>query len=377
MSDKKGGLAGVTAGTTAICTVGKEGKGLHYRGYSIHDLCKNAQFEEVAYLLIEGELPTTSQLSQFMQLLYQNRNLPATLCAMLEILPPTAHPMDVLRTACSMLGSIEPESEYYHGKAIAIRLLASLPSALLYWHHYHHHGIRLNFETKAANMAEYFLTLLHGEKFMAENKFAKMMIDTMNTSLILYAEHEFNASTFAARVCTATRSDFYSAICAAIGTLRGPLHGGANEKAMFLIEQYRSKDDAIAGIQEKLTKKELIMGFGHRVYSESDPRSDIIKEKAKALSDALEDELLYPVSEAIEKVMWDEKHLFPNLDFYSASAYHFLGIPTEMFTPIFVFSRVAGWSAHILEQRANNKLIRPTADYIGPAPRSYISIKQR
>ena len=377
MGKQAGGLAGVSAGTTSICTVGHEGKGLHYRGYSIHELCEKAQFEEVAYCLIHGQLPNSAQLTRYKELLKTYRELPMGLRHTLELIPASANPMDVMRTTCSVLGHFEPESEHHHGASIANRMLSLFPSALLYWYHFQQHGRRIDFNIEADSMAEYFLALLHGPDFLKTNRYAQVMVETMNKSLILYAEHEFNASTFAARVCTATLSDFYSAVCAAIGTLRGPLHGGANEKAMFLIEQYNHPEQAIEGIKEKLANKSLIMGFGHRVYTESDPRSDIIKEQAKILSQHMGDSTIYPVSEAIERVMWDEKKLFPNLDFYSASAYHFMGIPVEMFTPIFVMSRITGWSAHILEQRQNNKLIRPTAEYIGPQPRKFPTLESR
>ncbi len=376
MSEKSGGLAGVSAGTTAICTVGQQGDGLHYRGFSIEDLCQKAQFEEVAYLLIHGELPNEAQLNQYKEKLAKARQLPASLKSVLEDIPSTAHPMDVLRTVTSFMGHLEPEAEFNKGQDIADRLLSVTTSALVYWHRYHHSGVRVDLTTPADSLAEYFLTLMHGPDF-SKSKHANLMIDAMNVSLILYAEHEFNASTFASRVCTATMSDFYSAICAAIGTLRGPLHGGANEKAMFLIEQYSSPDAAQEGLLEKLTKKELVMGFGHRVYKKRDPRSDVIKDKAKKLTDAMGDKVLFPVAQRIEEVMWDEKKLFPNLDFYSAIAYHMMGIPTLMFTPIFVISRLTGWSAHILEQRSNNRLIRPSAEYIGPQPRDYVNMAKR
>ncbi len=377
MVDKKGGLAGVTAGTTSVCTVGKEGKGLHYRGYSIFDLCDNASFEEVSFLLLKGHLPNREALSEFQAKLMKYRDIPQTLKSILKLIPKTAHPMDVLRTSCSFLGHLEPESNFDQRDDAAIRLLGILPSCLLFWHHFHEKGEEINLDREAPSTAEYFLNLLHGPDFREKFEHADFMIKTMNTSLILYAEHEFNASTFAARVCTATLSDIYSAICAAIGTLRGRLHGGANEMAMALIEKFKDAESAKVGLKQMLLDKELIMGFGHRVYSESDPRSDIIKKAAEQLSVLKEDRVLYPVSEAIERVMWDEKRLFPNLDFYSATAYHFMGIPTPMFTPIFVMSRVAGWSAHILEQRENNKLIRPSADYIGPEPRSFVNIEDR
>lgn len=377
MSNKSGGLAGISAGQTAVCTVGKEGKGLHYRGFSIDALCQKASFEEVAFLLIEGRLPNEAQLNSFIQKLKSYRQLPILMRDVLKLVPATAHPMDVLRTACSFLGHLEPEDENFHGRETAKRLLGIFPSCLMFWHHYHRHGIEIDLDRNVDYMSEYFLSLLHGPDFDLTSKVGKMMVDTMNCSLILYAEHEFNASTFAARVCTATMSDMYSAIAGAIGTLRGPLHGGANEKAMSLIEKFNDPMEASSGLKEMLANKELVMGFGHRVYSVSDPRSDIIKEKARILGKLTGDSVLYPVSEAIEKTMWEEKKLFPNLDFYSASAYHFMGIPTEMFTPIFVLSRVTGWCAHILEQRSNNKLIRPSADYTGPDPRKFINLKDR
>ncbi len=377
MATKEGGLAGVVAGQTAICTVGHTGSSLHYRGYSIVDLTKYATFEEVAYLLIYGSLPNLQQLNQYKQKLHNLKGLPKEISQSLEKIPASSHPMDVLRTACSLLGTVEPETNEHTAAEIADRLLVLFPAALLYWHHFHLSGKRINVLIESHSLAEYFLRLLHGEQFNPKNDLGQLMVKTMDISLILYAEHEFNASTFAARVCTATLSDIYSAITAAIGTLRGPLHGGANEAAMMLIQQYANPTLAEEGVLQKLTDKVLIMGFGHRVYTISDPRSDIIKAQAKALSEALGDKKIFAVSERIEKVMMEQKKLFPNLDFYSASAYHFCGIPTPLFTPIFVISRTTGWVAHCIEQRGNNKLIRPTAQYIGPEPLAFIKIEKR
>lgn len=372
MSDKKpGGLAGVVAGESAVCTVGQEGIGLNYRGYGIDELAEHACFEEVAYLLLYGELPNLAELRDFQLRLQNRRGLPKELKLVLEQIPANAHPMDVLRTGCSMLGTLEPESDERGAIAIAERLLASFPSMLMYWYHFQRDGRQIETKTDDDGIAAHFLHLLYGKP--AETIFN----DCMDASLILYAEHEFNASTFAARVTTATMSDFYSAITSAIGTLRGPLHGGANEFAMNLIERFQTPEAATVGVKQMLTDKELIMGFGHRVYKVSDPRSDIIKAWSEKLAAHTNDQVLYPVSEAIEKLMWEEKKLFPNLDFYSASAYHLCGIPTDMFTPVFVFARTAGWTAHIVEQRANNRLIRPTSEYIGPASREFVSIDRR
>ncbi len=368
---KTGGLAGVVAGETAIATVGKEGKGLNYRGYSIHDLAEHATFEEVAFLLIHGHLPQQKELDSFVARLRNNRDLPDALMATLRSIPQSAHPMDVLRTGCSMLGVLEPETDFGQQVDKAERLLASFPSMLVYWYRFSHQGDEINFDSNEDSIAGYFLEKLHGQTP------SEMHQRAMDVSLILYAEHEFNASTFTARVCAATLSDFHSAITGAIGTLRGPLHGGANEAAMELIERFSSADEAEHSILDMLQAKTKIMGFGHRVYTVSDPRNEIIKLWAEKLGESVDDKILYPVSERIEEVMWREKKLFPNLDFFSASAYHFMGIPTSLFTPIFVLSRVSGWAAHVIEQRANNRLIRPGAEYIGPDEQEWVAIGER
>ncbi len=371
MTKKQGGLAGVVAGRSGISTVGQAGKGLQYRGYEIHDLAKLASFEEIAYLLIYGVLPTAKQLSQYCEKLIRLRNIPDALKIVLEQIPQSAHPMDVLRSGCSVLGSLEPETNQQMQTDIADRLIALFPAILLYWYHFQNGGNRINTALDDPSTASYFLHLLHGKAP------EKSRVDILNVSLILYAEHEFNASTFAARVTTATGSDFYSAICTAIGTLRGPLHGGANEEALKLILKFKTPEEAKTGVEKMLRDKALIMGFGHRVYTDSDPRSDIIKACSKQLSEELEDGSIYSVSEQIEKIMRNEKKLFPNLDFYSASAYHFCDIPMEMFTPLFVISRTTGWAAHIIEQRGDNKLIRPLAEYTGPKLREYVQISDR
>jgi 2-methylcitrate synthase len=368
---KKIALSGVTAGETSICTVGKEGVGLTYRGYSIEDLAAHATYEEVAFLVLHGELPSRAELDEFEQKIAAMRTLPPALAQALELLPAATHPMDVLRTGCSFLGTLEPEGSERDGYAVALRLLATFPSMLLYWHHFHHGGQRIDTDTGEAGVAAHFLLLLHGKSP------EPLQARAMDVSLNLYTEHEFNASTFACRVVAGTGSDFYSAVCAGIGALRGPLHGGANEAAMELIEKFQTADEAEAGMLKMLAEKSVVMGFGHPVYRICDPRSDIVKSWSQKLSQGHAKQHLYPVSERIEAVMKREKNLFPNLDFFSASAFHFLGVPTAMFTPIFVFARIAGWSAHILEQRVNRKLIRPTAEYTGPAPRGFVPIQNR
>jgi len=369
---KTGGLAGVTAGETHLCTVGKEGAGLTYRGYDIYDLANNASFEEVAHLLLHGKLPTQSELDAYIDKIKANRGLPEPLKTVLEMIPGDAHPMDVLRTGVSFLGNIEPEGDFSNQLDTADRLLSCLPSMLLYWHRFHADGgIRIDTETDDDSISGHFLHMLHGEPPKELHR------KCLDTTLILYAEHEFNASTFAGRVITGTLSDMHSAVAGAIGALRGPLHGGANEAAMELISLYDTAEAAVVGIHEKLANKDLIMGFGHRVYTTTDPRNSVNKKMSKALADDVGNMALYPVSEAIEKVMWDEKKLFANADFFAASVYHFMGIPTYLFTPIFVCSRITGWAAHIMEQRADNKLIRPAADYIGPPLQEWVAIEDR
>jgi 2-methylcitrate synthase len=368
---KVGGLAGIVAGDSAICLCGVEEESLRYRGYSIEDLAQNASFEEVAWLLLRGKLPTQFDLASYKNSLQKLRNLPNELKIILEIIPAGTNKMDVLRTGCSTLGNLEPERPDLEHFAIADKLIASLGSMLFYWLQFHTKGEYINLNTPEESLAGHILFLLKGKSFTEEER------RCLDVSLILYAEHEFNASTFTVRTIASTLSDFYSCICGGIGALRGPLHGGANEAAMELIQKFKTPEEAESGIKEMLVQKQLIMGFGHRVYTTSDPRSAIIKSWAKRLSQNSKEKGLFEIAERIEKVMWDEKKLFPNLDFYSALAYHYMGIPTSLFTPLFVLSRISGWSAHLLEQRENNKIIRPSSHYIGPESRSWESLEQR
>jgi 2-methylcitrate synthase len=365
------GLRGQVAGQTALSTVGQAGAGLTYRGYDVRELAAHASFEEVAYLLLEGDLPTRAQLSTYQARLRTRRDLPAALKEVLERIPASAHPMDVMRTGASMLGNLEPEGGFEHQREATERLLGAFPAIMCYWYHFSHNGQRIACTSDEPTLGGHFLYLLHGK---APSDLHRKVMDV---SLILYAEHEFNASTFTARVCASTLSDLYSCIVAAIGSLRGPLHGGANEAAMAMIETFASAEEATAGTLAMLARKDKIMGFGHAVYKDSDPRNEVIKQWSRTLADAVGDTVLFPVSEAIDKVMWDEKRLFPNADFYHASAYHFMGIPTPLFTPIFVCSRVTGWAAHVFEQRANNRIIRPSAEYTGVEQRPFVPLDQR
>jgi len=365
------GLRGQSAGETAICTVGATGNSLRYRGYDVDDLAENATFNEVAYLILKGDLPTAAELEAYETRLMGLRDLPQSLKEVLERIPASAHPMDVMRTGCSFLGNVEPETDFDQQHDVTDRLLAAFPAIISYWYRYSHEGVRIDTQTEQRGIGGHFLELLHG-KVPSE-----LAARVMDVSLILYAEHEFNASTFTARVCASTLSDMHSCITAAIGSLRGPLHGGANEAAMAMLEQYDSPEEARADILRKLEVKEKIMGFGHAVYRERDPRNAIIREWSRKLSQEVGDTVLFPVSEIVEKTMKEEKGLFANADFYHASSYHFLGIPTGLFTPIFVMSRLTGWAAHVMEQRSNNRIIRPSADYTGPQPRRVVPIDQR
>lgn len=365
------GLRGQIAGQTALCTVGKTGAGLTYRGYDVRDLAADCDFEEVAYLLFYGELPNAQELADYKARLKTLRDLPQALKEVLERIPASAHPMDVMRTGSSVLGTLEPEISFDQQRDVAERLVAAFPAIMCYWYRFTHDNVRIDCSSSEDTLGGHFLALLH------DKKPSDLHVKVMNVSLILYAEHEFNASTFTARVCASTLSDLYSCVTGAIGSLRGPLHGGANEAAMDMIQQWKSAEEAREAILGMLERKDKIMGFGHAIYSESDPRNEVIKVWAKKLADEVGDTVLYPVSVAVDETMWEQKKLFPNADFYHASAYHFMGIPTKLFTPIFVCSRVTGWASHVFEQRSNNRIIRPSAEYIGPEQRKVAPIAQR
>ncbi|MFW0755814.1 bifunctional 2-methylcitrate synthase/citrate synthase [Pseudomonas sp. H11T01] len=365
------GLRGQVAGQTALSTVGLEGAGLTYRGYDVRELAADARFEEVAYLLLYGDLPDKAQLAAYMGKLSTLRDLPQALKEVLERIPADAHPMDVMRTGASFLGNIEPEKDFSAQHDVTDRMLGAFPAIMCYWYRFSHEGLRIDCVTDEESIGGHFLHLLHGKKP------SELHCKVMDVSLILYAEHEFNASTFAARVCASTLSDMFSCVTAAIGTLRGPLHGGANEAAMEMIQKFKSPEEAIKGTLDMLARKDKIMGFGHAIYKDNDPRNEVIKAWSKKLADEVGDTVLFPVSEAIDKTMWEQKKLFPNADFYHASTYHFMGIPTKLFTPIFVCSRLTGWAAHVFEQRANNRIIRPSAEYVGVEQRKFVPIEQR